>query len=91
MMATQARGGKRKNPMPTVIVVEGAQAKALRASIRAGAGRTHSPPGGQTARLTCPCRSHSRGRSCVERAARAIESPLFATLLDAALVAIDAK
>jgi hypothetical protein len=53
MMATQARGGKPKNPMPTVIVVEGAQAKALR--------RT----------------SH--------------ESPLFAKLLDSALVAIDAK
>jgi hypothetical protein len=42
-MATQARGGKPKNPMPTVIVVEGTEAKALRASIRAGAGRTHSP------------------------------------------------
>lgn len=47
-MATQARGGKPKNPMPTVIVVEGPHAKALPASIRAGAGRTHSPPGGQT-------------------------------------------
>jgi hypothetical protein len=31
MMATQARGGKPKNPMPTVIVVEGTKAKALRA------------------------------------------------------------
>ncbi len=90
MMATQARGGKPKNPMPTVIVVEGAQAKALRASIR-GSRADPLSPGGQTARLTCPFRSHSHGRSCVERAERAIESPLFATLLDSALVAIDAK
>jgi hypothetical protein len=34
---------------------------------------------------------HSEAASCVERAAQASESPLFATLSDSALVAIDAK
>jgi hypothetical protein len=38
-----------------------------------------------------PCRSHSRGDPASKRAAQARESPLFATLLDSALVAIDAK
>jgi hypothetical protein len=61
MMATQARGGKPKNPMPTVIVVEG---------------HVQIPQPRQILRRACRT-SH--------------ESPLFATLLDSALVAIDAK